>query len=105
METKRRSNSSFTPLGELVETHLERCRSESGGGILHLRDVWERTVGPPITDNAKPFAVKGTLLLVHVSSSAWLHQLRFLKDDLLTKLNRHVNHPRIEDIKFKIGPL
>jgi predicted nucleic acid-binding Zn ribbon protein len=38
-----------------------------------------------------------------VSSSAWLHQLRFLKADLLEKLNHSLTNERIEDIKFKIG--
>jgi predicted nucleic acid-binding Zn ribbon protein len=62
-------------------------------------------VGPPIADNAQPFAVKGSLLLVHVSSSVWMHQLRFLKTELLEKLNQGLGNQRIADIKFKIGPL
>jgi len=42
---------------------------------------------------------------VHVSSSAWLHQLQFLKAELLNKLNDNLKNERIEDIKFKIGPV
>ena len=76
---------------------------ESAGGILDPVHVSGKVVGPPISDNAKPFAVKGSILLVHVSSSAWLHQLRFLKADLLKKLNHSLTNERIEDIKFKIG--
>ena len=105
MKRKRASNPTFTPIGDVLETILERYRSDSGGGILHLLEVWKKTFAPPIADNAKPFAVKGTLLLVHVSSSVWLHQLRFLKADILDKLNHQLGHRRIEDIKFKIGPL
>jgi predicted nucleic acid-binding Zn ribbon protein len=89
----------------VLDTILDQCRSDSGGGILHLVRVWEKTVGPPIADNAKPFAVKGSLLLVHVSSSAWLHQLQFLKAELLDKLNQGLKNERIEEIKFKIGPI
>jgi hypothetical protein len=40
-----------------------------------------------------------------VSSSAWLHQLHFLKTELLEKLNLGLTNQKIEDIKFKIGPL
>ena len=102
---KRPTNETFTPLGEVLDTILEQCRSDSQGGITHLINVWNRAIGPPIADNARPFAVKGTLLLVHVSSSAWMHQLRFLKDELLDKLNSGLENQRIEELKFKIGPL
>lgn len=104
MEKKRSPNVEFTPIGQVLETLLDQYRSNSSGGILHLIRVWKNTVGAPISDNAKPFAVKGRLLLVHVSSSAWLHQLHFLKTDLLEKLNLALQkNQRIEDIKFKIG--
>ena len=105
MTPKRPPNKTFTPIGQVLDSILEQCRSNSSGGIGHLAHVWEKTVGPPIADNAKPFAVKGSLLLVHVSSSVWLHQLRFLKADLLAKLNHGLSNERIEDIKFKIGPV
>ena len=105
MNKKRPPNDTFTPIGPILETILDRYREKSGGGILHLIQSWEKVVGPPIADNAKPFAVKGSLLLVHVSSSVWMHQLRFLKADLLEKLNQDLGGKRIEDIKFKIGPL
>jgi len=103
MERKRPPSNTFTPIGQVLDSILDQYRSQSAGGILHLVHVWEKTVGPPISDNAKPFAVKGTLLLVHVSSSAWLHQLRFLKTELLETLNHNLKNERIEDIKFKIG--
>lgn len=105
MEKKRLSNKTFTPIGRVLESILDQYRSDSAGGILHLMHVWENAVGPPISDNAKPFAVKGSLLLVHVSSSAWLHQLQFLKTELLDKLNHRLKNQRVADIKFKIGPL
>jgi len=105
MQKKRLPNKTFTPIGRVLESILEQCRSSSGGGILHLAHVWEKVVGPPISDNAKPYAVKGSLLLVHVSSSVWLHQLQFLRAELLEKLNHGLKNERIAEIKFKIGPV
>ena len=104
-KSKRPTNESFTPLGEVLDTIIEQYRSDSQGGINHLIGVWDRAIGPPIADNARPFAVKGALLLVHVSSSAWMHQLRFLKNELMEKLNSGLDNQCIEEIKFKIGPL
>ncbi|WP_155310173.1 DUF721 domain-containing protein [Desulfosarcina ovata] len=105
MEKKRSSANALTPIGRVLETIIERCRSDSSGGILHLVQVWDKTVGPPISDNARPFAVNGSLLLVHVSSSVWLHQLRFLKTELIEKLNSALPGGAITDIKFKVGRL
>jgi predicted nucleic acid-binding Zn ribbon protein len=105
MSTKKLPTHSFTPIGQVLETIVDQCRSSTGGGIIHLIRLWEVAVGSPIRDNAKPFAVKGALLLVHVSSSVWLHQLQFLKAELLEKLNHGLTGQRIDDIKFKIGPL
>lgn len=105
MPTNRPPNDAFTPIGPILAGILDRCRSASGGGIHHLVRVWAQALGPPIADNTKPFAVKGSLLLVHVSSSAWMHQLQFLKADLLDKLNEALGESTITDIKFKIGPI
>lgn len=105
MYKKRLPNTAFTPIGQVLKSILDQCRSDHGGGIRYWVRVWNQTVGPPISDNAKPFAVKGSLLLVHVSSSAWLHQLQFLRAELLEKLNQSLDIPQIDDIKFKIGPL
>lgn len=105
MDRKKRTRTPFTPIGQVLTSVLEQCRSANNGGIMHLITVWDRVIAPPIVDNARPFAVNGTLLLLHVSSSVWLHQLRFLKADLLDALNRELTDGPLTDIKFKIGPL
>lgn len=94
---------SFTPVGAVLKTIVENCRSRTGGGIAHVSAVWEKAVAPPISENARPFAINGSLLLVYVSSSPWLHHLQFLKSDLMDALNRHLPSTPITDIKFKVG--
>jgi predicted nucleic acid-binding Zn ribbon protein len=67
--------------------------------------LWDRVVGAPIAGNAKPAAFKGRILLVHVTSSTWIHQLQFLRKDIIEQLNRALGKELIEEIKFKIGPV
>lgn len=105
MEKKRSPSNCFTPLGQVLASILGQYRSQSGGGISHLAHIWQKTVGPPIADNTKPYAIKGSLLLVYVTSSVWMHQLQFLKSELLANINREIEDGHIEDIKFKIGPV
>ena len=62
-------------------------------------------MGEIIAENARPAAFKGKILLVHVNSSPWLHQLSFLKKDILARINRELGQDLVDEIKFKIGPL
>lgn len=103
MEKKRPSDNSLKPLGQVLTSILDQCRSNNAGGIAYIANIWQQAVGAPIADNAKPYAMNGSLLLVHVSSSVWLHQLQFLKNELIDCLNRELEKGRIVDIKFKIG--
>jgi predicted nucleic acid-binding Zn ribbon protein len=105
MQKKDPSKQALTPIGQVLDVIIDRCRTDNRGGVAHLNRIWQETIGAPISENARPFAVKGDLLLVHVSSSAWLHQLRFLKTELLARLNAGLENQRIGEIKFKIGPL
>jgi predicted nucleic acid-binding Zn ribbon protein len=92
-----------THIGGILSDVLQRYRPETGQGMLRVWRVWERTVGEEIARNAQPAAFKGSLLLVHVSSSAWLHHLRFMKKDIVASLNHDIGHALVSDIKFKIG--
>ena len=82
---------------------LNSFRPETEQGMLRIWRVWDRSVGKDIAGNARPAAFKGSVLLVHVTSSSWLHHLRFLKKDLVTRLNDDIGQPLVSDIKFKIG--
>jgi predicted nucleic acid-binding Zn ribbon protein len=82
---------------------LQRFRPETEQGMLRIWRVWDRVVGEDIACNARPAAFKGSVLLVHVTSSSWLHHLRFLKKELVTRLNDDLGQPLVSDIKFKVG--
>jgi predicted nucleic acid-binding Zn ribbon protein len=45
------------------------------------------------------------VLVVHVTNSTWLHQLGFMKADILARLNQLLGTGLVAEIKFKIGVL
>ena len=55
--------------------------------LLQVWEVWDEAVGSTIARQSRPAAFKDRMLLVHVSSSTWLHQLRFLEKEMVAKLN------------------
>ncbi len=90
-------------IGSVLNDVLKTLRPEADGGLVQVWRLWDDVVGKAIAENARPAAFKGKLLLVHVSSSPWVHQLQFLKREIIQKLNAALGQDLIEDIKFKIG--
>jgi predicted nucleic acid-binding Zn ribbon protein len=104
MERKKRK-ANFVHIGRLIDDVLKTYRRESDSELIQVWQVWDGAVGDVIAQNAKPAAFKGRILLVHVTSSTWVHQLQFLKKEMIAKLNQALGKSLIDDLKFKIGPL
>ncbi len=93
------------PLRDILTQVLATCRRESDLHLVRIWEHWDAVVGRVVAENAQPAAFKGRRLIVHVTSSVWIHQLCFMKDDILHSLNKALGAPLLDEIKFKIGPL
>ena len=102
---ERKNQTKFVHIGSVLGEVLKKCRRETDVALVQVWQIWDEMVGNVIAQNARPAAFKGRLLLVHVSSSTWTHQLQFLKKEIIAKLNQALGQHLIEDLKFKIGPL
>jgi predicted nucleic acid-binding Zn ribbon protein len=104
METRKRK-AKFVHIGTIIDDVIKNYRRESDAELIQVWNVWDGVVGDVIAQNARPAAFKGRILLVHVSSSTWIHQLQFLKEEMIDKLNAALGKVLIEDLKFRIGPV
>ena len=105
MNTKRKNLKGPLPIGSIIPKVLRSCRLTSDEELLQIWDLWDHAVGKAISENARPAAFKGKLLLVHATSSTWIQHLQFLKKDMIKKVNEALGKNLVEEIKFKIGPL
>ena len=101
----RNKRSEFVHIRNVIDDVLKPYRSKPDFELKNVWGLWDEAVGKTIAQNARPAAFKGKLLIVHVSSSSWIHQLQFLKHDMIGKLNTALGKSLIAEIKFKIGPL
>jgi predicted nucleic acid-binding Zn ribbon protein len=101
----RKKSKKSAHIGSIMNDVLKTLRPEADSGLVQVWQLWDGAVGRAIAENARPAAFKGKLLLVHVASSPWIHQLQFLKAEIIQKLNAALGKDLIEDIKFKIGPV
>ena len=100
----KKQKGKFEHIGGILADVLKTYRRESDGELVQVWQVWDDIVGDVIAQNARPAAFKGKILLVHVSSSTWVHQLQFLKKEMIAKLNNAFGKALTDDLKFKIGP-
>ena len=101
----KKDKTKFVHIGSIIDDILKTYRRESDGELIQVWHVWDSIVGDVISKNAKPAAFKGRILLVHVTSPAWVHQLQFLKKEMIAKLDEALGKSLIDDLKFKIGPV
>jgi predicted nucleic acid-binding Zn ribbon protein len=91
------------PLAAILQQAVRASGIDVDLDAYRLWQHWKDTVGATIAENTRPEAIKGKLLLVHVSSAPWMQQLQFLKPELIEKLNQTLGKDMIEDIRFQIG--
>jgi predicted nucleic acid-binding Zn ribbon protein len=103
MDRNRKKKNEFVALGTILPSVLRSIRKDGDAQLLQVWELWGPTVGEAISRNARPSAFKGKLLLVEVTSSAWIHELQYLKPDIIKKLNEAMGEALVEEIKFKIG--
>ncbi len=103
MGQKRHNQKKFEHIGTIVERVVRQYRPKHDQALIQVWEVWERAVGQAIAENAQPMAMKGDMLLVYVTSSTWLHHIRFLEAQLLENLNAELTEAKVRSIKFKVG--
>ena len=102
---KKQRKAKFVHIGSIIGDVLTKYRLDADAELVQVWRIWDSVVGTVVAQNTKPAALKGRILLVHVNSSTWIHQLQFLKKEIIAKLNDALGKTLIEDLKFKIGPL
>jgi predicted nucleic acid-binding Zn ribbon protein len=71
--------------------------------LLHVQDVWARVAGPQLAARTWPTAVHGDTLIVHVHDSQWLHELTYMRQDLLQRLDVLLPGAAPKLLKLRLG--
>jgi len=66
-------------------------------------DLWPQIAGPKTVEHARAIEVDGKTLVIVVDSPAWSVQLRFLKPQLLKRIDARVGKGLITDLRFVLG--
>lgn len=66
-------------------------------------NVWSEVVGKLLASKAEPARIEDGKLFIRVSSSTWMQELQFLKDEIRTRLNHRLGAPIVRDIYLLLG--
>jgi predicted nucleic acid-binding Zn ribbon protein len=101
----RRRKGSSTPrlLGEILPETLKKKALHLPMKDRPLIDAWNRAVGFQIGSKAQPDRLRDDVLYVRVATSVWMHELQFMKQDIIAKLNGILKGSPITQIRFFIG--
>ena len=92
-------------IDEILSRALKKRHVPFHAEDRHLLDIWEKAVGPQVAAQSRPDNLKRDILIVKVSSSVWMQQLHFLKQEIIGKVNDLIGKSSIRDIRFCIGQL
>ncbi|MFA4916789.1 MAG: DUF721 domain-containing protein [Syntrophales bacterium] len=100
---KRTPQTKLHKLGSILQTTLKKKNIFINFEDESLIQVWNKALGPQIAAHSRPFQLKGETLFVKVSSSVWMQQLHFMKEDILEKINQSWGKTTVKNIYFSIG--
>lgn len=100
---KRTRPGKLQRLGNILQTILKKRAVPLPRQDPALVRIWRRTVGPSIAAQTYPDRLRRETLYVRVSTPVWMHQLQFMKQDILDRLNAQMNDRQVKTLHFLLG--
>jgi hypothetical protein len=100
---KKKNQSRLQSIGEILFSSFK------GKGVAakieenSLIKLWPKAVGQQIVLQTQPDCLKNGTLFVKTTSSVWVQQLHFMKEEILQKLNELAGKIAVKDIRFSVG--
>jgi len=102
---KKNKNSKLIHISDILNSALGKYRPAKDTHMTKIWDIWDSAVGKPIAMNAKPDSFKNGILFINVSSSSWIHQLKFLEKEMILNINKQIDMTIVKQLRFKIGKI
>lgn len=85
-------------LGKVLKKFVQSKPLGENLSQIEILSKWEELFNPPICTHARPCGIKNKRLLIEVSSSAWLNELSFYKEEMKNRINREADKEIINEI-------
>lgn len=103
MARPRPRNPGPSPLAAAMWALVRRHVGPDTIRLMQVREVWPRVAGPNLEAHTWPAAVAGEALVVHVHDSQWLHELQYMRQDLLRRLHALAPAAELQALRMRLG--
>ena len=93
----------FRSVGSVLPRVLKGLKLDKVLAAQPAVNLWPQIAGPKTAEHTRAVEVDGKTLVIVVDGPAWITQLRFLKPQLLKKIEGRVGKGLIMDLRFVLG--
>jgi len=93
----------YTHISEVIDTLFATSALPINLQDIEIWKVWDRAVGRKIAKHARPSSIKKGVLLVKVTDSVWMQELKFMADMIRDRVNKRLKREAIHKIRFRVG--
>jgi predicted nucleic acid-binding Zn ribbon protein len=90
----------FSTIKSALENVLKEYNIKEDVDVYKIFHLWGTIVGDKTARHTKPARVGNNTLFVEVDDPLWLTQLRYMRDDIMDKIDFAVKKGVLKDIKF-----
>ena len=100
---KKNPQARLQAIGEILSKALKRRGMTPKLEENSLFKFWTKAVGPQIAAQTQPDCLRNGTLFVKTTSSVWVQQLHFMKEEIRLKLNELSGKDALKEIRFSVG--
>ena len=90
----------FKPVAAVLSDVLRQLGLDKTAEGWRAVADWPVIAGARIAGRTRAMSFRDGALTVEVEGSAWMHELGFLKPELVRNLNRHLGADVVRDVRF-----
>ncbi len=90
----------FVPIKETLSKVLKGYGRSGDLEAYKVYSLWDELVGQKIAQHATPVRIKDHVLFVEVDDPLWLSQMKYMKGDVLGKIDVRIKRGVLKDVKF-----
>ncbi len=90
----------FTPLKRVLDSVLKEHKLASDIDAYKIFSLWGEIAGPTVATHSRPVRLNGPTLYVEVDDPIWLSQLRYMKRQILERIDERIKPGIFRDLKF-----
>jgi len=95
----------LTPIGQVLDKIFKKSSYKKKFQEAQVVNLWQSIVGPNLFHHTYPVKLDKGILTCRVDSSALLHELQYMKKDIMNKMTSVMKKQIVNNIYFVLGQM